>query len=218
MLRSPALKRTREHGFTMIEVMVAIFILMVGTIDMALLATTMLTRGRQSKYVTLASTLTTEKLEDLNRWPGISQTSTDQSALQVCVPTGSASVGSLTSDVLQTTTCASGASGTVAYYDDVSIDLSNTSGNCGNSTYGCFAETITSGSNGATTYTTTAHSPDGTIITSQSNTAPASSLDFHRRWIIEANVPVTGTRRITVLTSLPNSKPAVSFQMSIVRP
>ena len=40
------------------------------------------------------------------------------------------------------------------------------------------------------------------------------------RWIIEANSPTNGVRRITVLVSLTNSavKPAVNFQMSIVRP
>jgi Tfp pilus assembly protein PilV len=200
------------------EVLASIFILMVGSVSMALLASTMVTRGRQSKYIALASTLTSEKLEDLNRWPGTNQSSPDQSALQVCVPTGSSSVGSLTSDILQTTTCASGASGTIAYYDDVSIDLSNISGNCVNGTYGCFAETVSSGSAGAMVYTTTAHSPDGTIITANATTAPTNSLVFHRRWIIEANTPVTGTRRLTVLTTLPNSMPAISFQMSTVRP
>jgi Tfp pilus assembly protein PilV len=202
----------------MIEVMAAIFLLMVGAVSMALLSSTMVTKGRQSKYVMLASTLTSEKLEDLNRWPGNNQSTPDVSALQICVPTGSTSVGSLTSDILQTTTCPNGGSGSLAYYDDVSIDFSNNSGNCSAESWGCFAETVSSVSAGNTVYTTTAHSPDGTIITSQSSTAPTSSLVFHRRWIIEANVPVTGTRRLTVLTSLPNTVPPVTFQMSIVRP
>jgi len=218
MSRSPVPKRVREHGFTLMEVMTATFLLLVGSVSMALLASTMVTRGRQSKYVALASTLTSEKLEDLNRWPGNNQTVPDHSALQVCVPTGSSSEGSLTSDILTTTTCDNGDTGSVAYFDDVSIDLSNASGNCGNSTYGCFAETVSSGSSGSQSYTTTAHSPDGTVQTLTSTTAPSSSLDFHRRWVIEANSPVTGTKRITVLTTLPGSKPLVTFQMSIVRP
>ena len=46
-------------------------------------------------------------------------------------------------------------------------------------------------------------------------------MTFHRRWIIEADTPVTGVRRVTVLVTLnatnvqPNN---AQFQMSMVRP
>jgi type II secretory pathway pseudopilin PulG len=198
-------------GFTLIETAIAIVVLTIAVIAGAALAGTAVSRARQSKFMTLASTLASDKLEDLNRW--------DMDAPQVCVPVGKASVGSLTADVMQTTTCSAGASGTVAYYDDVSIALSTGAGDCPNATTGCFAETVSGLNAGATTYTTTYHSPDGRITTpAPSNVAPTNK-SFHRRWIIEGNTPVNGVRRMTVQV-LPNdtSLRIVAFQMSLVRP
>jgi len=46
-------------------------------------------------------------------------------------------------------------------------------------------------------------------------------MTFHRRWIIEADTPVTGVRRVTVLVTInsANIQPSnASFQMSMVRP
>jgi len=210
----------RQAGFTLLEVMVAIFILTVGAVSVAALAGVMMTTGNRSKYLSLEASLASEKLEDLNRWPA--------NTPQVCVPTGSASVGSLSSDVLQTTQCpnspvdgSAGASGSVSYYDDVNINY-GASGNsdCPSSTGACFSETVANQSGGTTQYTTTYHSPDGQITFSSSTTAPAN-MTFHRRWIIEADTPVTGVRRVTVLVTInsaniqPNN---ASFQMSMVRP
>jgi Tfp pilus assembly protein PilV len=196
----------------MLEVLVAILILTIGVLSVAALAGVMMTTGNRSKYLSLEASLASEKLEDLNRWPADSP--------QVCVPTGTASLGSLTSDVLQTTTCDGGAFAGIAYYDDVNINFSNASSDCPSSTAGCFAETVATQSGGSTTYITTYHSPDGRMTTGSSTTAPAS-MTFHRRWIIEANAPVTGVRRVTVLVSLnsTNMEPNnATFQMSMVRP
>ena len=202
-----------EDGFSLLEVMVAIFILTVGVVSVAALAGTMMVTGNRSKYMSLEASLASEKLEDLSHWSA--------SATQVCVPTGSTSVGSLTSDVLQTTTCPAGASDSIAYYDDVNINFSNSSTDCPSSTGGCFAETVASQSGGTTQYTTTYHSPDGHVPLPTTSTTAPSNMTFHRRWIIEANTPVTGVRRVTVLVTLntttvqPNN---ASFQMSLVRP
>jgi len=219
MSKSRPRKPVAEGGFTVLEVMVAIFILTVGVISVAALAGVMMTTGNRSKYLSLEASLASEKLEDLNRWPA--------SAYQVCVPTGSASAGSLTSDTLQTTTCpnsadgSAGASGSVAYYDDVNINYAASgSSDCNSSTGGCLAETVTSQTGGTTQYTTTYHSPDGQVTYSGGTTAPAN-MTFHRRWIIEANSPVTGVRRVTVLVSMNNVniQPSnATFQMSMVRP
>jgi hypothetical protein len=195
-------------------VLVAIFILTAGLVSVAALAAAMMTTGNRSKYLSLEASLASEKLEDLNHW--------SSSAVQLCVPTGSSSVGSLTSDVLQTTTCpgTGGATDTVAYYDDVSVNFSNSSSDCPSSTGGCFAETVASQSGGTTQYTTTYHSPDGQVLHSTSTTAP-TNMSFHRRWIIEADSPVTGVRRLTVRVTLSNTnvQPSnASFQMSLVRP
>jgi len=187
-------------------------VLTVGVISVAALSGTMMTTGNRSKYLSLEATLASEKLEDLNHWSA--------NATQVCVPTGSTSVGSLSSDILQTTTCPLGASASIAYYDDVNINFSNSSSDCVSSLGGCFAETVASQVSGTTQYTTTYHSPDGTVTTASTTTAP-TNMTFHRRWIIESNTPVNGVRRMTVLVTISsaNISPfSPTFQMSLVRP
>lgn len=219
MLRLPAHKQARSRGFSMMEVVVALAILWVGVLCAEALGVKMLATGRQSKYMSLAATLASEKLEDLNRY--------SPNDPQVCVPTGSASVGSLSSDSLpQSVTCppsvawSTGFTGTAAYNDNVNISLSTSSSACPNPTAGCFSETVSGVTGGNDTYTTTYHSPDGQIITPAASTTAPSNVTFHRRWIIEANQPVTGTRRVTVLVTLLDTsvQPTVTFQMSLVRP
>jgi len=194
-------KRSAEQGFTLLEVLIALSILIVGMAALAMVSARMMSGGTESKYMNLAASLTSEKLEDLNRW--------DSDDPQICVPTGSATVGSLTADVVQTTTCSAGASASVNYFDDVTLANVN----------GAVSETVSSTGAGGTVYTTTTHAPDGSIQTSSSATPPASAT-FHRRWIIESNSPVNGVRRVTVLVTLLDSsvKPPVTFQMSMVRP
>jgi prepilin-type N-terminal cleavage/methylation domain-containing protein len=207
-----------DDGFSLLEVMVAITVLTVGMLAAALLSTNMMSGGERSKYMSLAATLASEKLEDLNRWSARDP--------QVCVPAGSTSVGSLATDVLQTTTCPTGLSASVSYYDDVNIALTGngTGTNCPGATSGCLAETVSSVNNGSTVYTTTYHTPDGEINVNTSPTPPTTTI-FHRRWLIEADPTVngsnvTGVRRVTVLVTLMDNsiQPGVTFQMSTVRP
>lgn len=139
----------------------------------------------------VATTLASEKLEDLNRWPSTaSQVSTF----------GNTSVGSLSSD---------SASNGNHYYDDV--DLSNTNGEV--------SETVATSSGyssvdhfatGVVTPNNNAAAPTGT-----------GTVAFHRRWLIEANpviggVTLTGSRRVTVLVTMSGQK--INFQLSTVRP
>ena len=142
-----------DRGFTLLETLIALIVLTVGVVATATLAARCMSTSRQSKYMSLAAELASEKLEDLNRW--------DVDDPQVCVPAGSSSVGSLTSDVLQTTTCppplsmcssSTGNSDTVNYYDDVSINTVVTGSNspCPSTTYGCFSETVSTIQNGST--------------------------------------------------------------------
>ncbi len=211
MLRSRATRR-RQGGFTVMEVLVAIGVLTIGVVAMAALSSSMQVKGRQSKYMTLAATLASEKLEDLNRW--------NVESPYICVPSGTASVGSLTSDVLQTTNCVSGASDSVSYFDDISITLQDGAAGCPDATAGCFAETVSGQNAGATEYTTTYHSPGGHITTSAPTATAPVNMTFHRRWLIEADTPVAGVRRVTVRVTLLDlsSQPGVNFQMSVVRP
>ncbi len=243
MSRSPLLKRSCSHGFTLLEVMIAMAILVVGISAMAALSAAMLTRGRQSKYMSLAGTLASEKLEDLNHWytptPNPSQNpiqyaGADYSDPEICVPnfvTGSTE-GSLNADTTASISCAGATSEPITYYDDVNIDVTNTASDCDSGSSGCFAETTSTTTAGVTSYSTTYHSPNGTISSAYapspqpSTTAPSSMMTFHRRWMIEANptiagVTATGVRRITVYVTLLDKSvtpTAVNFQMSMVRP
>src|SRR5580658_6986526 len=81
-----------SRGFTIVEVLVASFILLVGLAAVAGVVGSTLGNTERSEYMTQAATLATEKLEDLNRYP-----STDPN---VAVPNGT-SAGSLTSPTLQ---------------------------------------------------------------------------------------------------------------------
>jgi prepilin-type N-terminal cleavage/methylation domain-containing protein len=209
---SPSLrKKFSARGFTLIEVTLASFVLAVGLLSAGFLAGQMLVGTHRSKYMNVGTTLASEKLEDLNRW--------DVDDPQICVPTGSGAAGSLTSDINQTTTCPQGASANVSYYDDVYPNLADGASTCPDGTAGCFAETVASVVGGTPTYTTTVHSPTGTVKTTSSSASPTGA-SFHRRWVIEANSPTNGVRRVTVLVTLTNSaiRPPVNFQMSIVRP
>jgi Tfp pilus assembly protein PilV len=184
-----------------VEVVIAITVLVVGLCALAALVTQSLTGTTNARYLSTATTLASEKLEDLDRWQA-----TDPN---VVVPVGQTSVGSLTTD----------ATGNTNYYDDV--DLSNVSGQVAESTAG------TTG--GVTTYNNVTHNATGYIVDTDTATTPASTgtgtVTFHRRWLIEANpvvnsVTLTGTRRVTVLVTLASNAtgPGVSFQMSMIRP
>jgi prepilin-type N-terminal cleavage/methylation domain-containing protein len=188
--------RQRQLGFTLIETMVAISILTIGLVAMATVMAEMTKNTSRSRYMSSASVLASEKLEDINKYP--------PSDPEVRVATGTA--GSLTADLSNLG---------VNYFDDVSLSA----------TGGGITET-TSADNGAggTVFTTVVHKADGTITSTTSGAAPGAVggdvLGFHRRWIIEKDTPVVGVRRVTVLVTLtsPAIVKQVTFQMSTVRP
>jgi Tfp pilus assembly protein PilV len=181
-----------------LEVLIAITVLVIGLSAMAALVTQTLSGTDRARYLSTATTLASEKLEDLNRWPA-SITYTDPHI---------APGGSLSSD---------SSSSSYNYYDDV--DLSNTNGEV--------IESTASTSGGSTTYNNVIHYATGYVDTSATNTAPSSAgnIIFHRRWLIEANpvvngVTLTGSRRVTVVVTLTNQaiQPPVTFEMSLIRP
>ena len=230
-------RRGGEEGFTLIEVMFAVLILFVGLSAMAALGYLSMARGRQARYISVAETLATEKLEELAQYQA--------AAPQICMAGNDTSEGLLTNSIA--TAQASGAynvtcSGAntalfVNYYDMVSIDFLSGS-DCINPSSGCFSETVWNGTNYISSY----HAPDGTIPgpggnTVTNSTAP-SNTTYLRTWKIEYSptvgsggaTTVNGTRRITVLvTNLDQSVAASgsanpthatlgpSFQMSLVR-
>jgi Tfp pilus assembly protein PilV len=192
MDQSPYSKRRNSRGFTVVEVIVACFILMVGVVAVAGVVGSTLGNTAHSEYMTQAATLATEKLEDLNRYP-----STDAN---VTVPNG-ISVGSLTSD-------------TTGYFDEVYFSPSE--GAIEETTTGLDANGNLQYE--TTTYTPDGHM----TAQSASSTPPsaAGSTAFKRNWLIEQDQPVVGVRRVTVLVTLQgqSAASAVTFQMSIVRP
>jgi type II secretory pathway pseudopilin PulG len=194
----------RSRGFTIIEVLVASIILIVGLVAAGAVVGSTLASTARSGYMNQAGILATEKLEDLNRYPSADP--------NVAVPSGS-SMGSLTSDVLQDVT-ANGVTEAVNYYDEVYFSPSQ----------GAIEETTSSlDVNGNPQYTTITYTPNGSINSSTPSSTPpnaAGSIAFERRWIIEMNQPITGVRRVTVLVTLLNQsvQPPVTFQMSMVRP
>ncbi len=84
-----------ERGFSLIESMIAIAVLTIGVVGVAAVIAGGVKTNDTSKFSNIASTLATEKLEDLNRWPASD-------------PTHVALGGSLTADV-------------TGYFDDVSV-------------------------------------------------------------------------------------------------
>lgn len=196
-------------GFSLIEVLVAISVLVIGLVGIALTMTNSLSSTGQSKYMSLAATLASEKLEDLNRWPA-------KDPNVYVAPGGTA--GSLTADVGGNVTVG-GNTEYVTYYDQIAMTTTGSVSSSG--TQGAFVEVVSGlGSGGSPVYTVTSHSPDGTISTTTTNTMPNVPFTFERRWLIEQDVPIKGVERITVLVRSLNSaiQPPVNFQMSMVRP
>jgi Tfp pilus assembly protein PilV len=192
MPQSKCSKHHGSRGFTIVEVLVASFVLFVGLVAVAGVVGSTLANTARSEYMTQAATLATEKLEDLNRYP--------ISDANVTVPNG-ISAGSLAADV-------------TGYYDEVYYSPSEgalvetTTGLDANGNLQYTTMTYTPDGNMAgPTYAASA--PDST-----------GSRVYERRWIIEQDQPVTGVRRVTVLVNLLNQATAsgVSFQMSMVRP
>jgi len=203
METSKSRKSESNRGFTLMETMIAIVILSVGMLSLAALMSKMTGSTEQSRYMSMAALLASEKLEDLNRLAS--------SDPEIAVTAGS-TAGSLTSDLGNQTVTVGGSTEIVDYYDSVMISSGD----------GSISETLLSkDGSGNVTYTTTSHKPDGTVESSVASTAPATvagMMQFKRRWAVEKDTPVSGVRRITVAVSLQSpTGPPVNFQMSMVR-
>jgi Tfp pilus assembly protein PilV len=203
------LKRKNARGFTMLELAISIAILMVGLVGVASMFGRIWGSTSYSEYMIQASTLASEKLEDLNRYP--------TGDPDVVVTAGNTTAGSLASNTDASVT-SNGLTETVDYFDEVFMDPSA----------GSISETVATGTSPNYTYTTTTHNANGTILPTTSNSLSAqmtNAVQFERRWLIEANPTIggtvmTGMRRITVLVTVTNAsvQPPVVFQLSVVRP
>ena len=197
-----------EQGFTLIEATIAIVVLTVGLVAMAMLIANTLSMTTESKYLSLASMLASEKLEDLDRC-----SKTDP---HVAIAAGNTSAGDLAADSGPVSLTVGAVTDNVVYYDQVSLGPDQ----------GTYSEVVSGlAADGSTNYTTTSFSPaGGKPVTATSANLPGT-LSFKRRWKIELDpkvngTTVTGVRRITVLVMSqdPAVRPPVTFQMSLVRP
>src|SRR5579864_3288819 len=125
------LKGAPKRGFTLIETLVAMFILCVGLVALASLAAQTLSGTTRTHYSALTADLASEKLEDLSRWPTFDP--------NIYAAPGT-TVGGLASDQSASVTSGGIPTELVNYYDDVEISDSQ----------GAIAETVSQVSGGVT--------------------------------------------------------------------
>lgn len=205
MSRQHVSNRTESRrGFSLIEVLVSIGILSIGLLSVAALIGSTMNSGTTARFMNMANTLASEKLDTLNKWPSSNAN----------VSAG----GSLTGP----STCASGDD----YCDQVT--MSESSG----ANYETQTQ-IVSGTPVTTTIVQTSGGCVDTP-TNCGVSSPTGGSTFTRRWLITAPITVTsaggttttvgtaatGPRRITVVVALNDQtvQPPITFQMSMVRP
>ena len=185
--------RNVNAGFSLLEVLFAITILAIGLSAMAALVAQSLAGTERARYLALATTLASEKLEDLRRWSPV--------APEV------AAGGSLATD--------SPAATNEDFYDNV--DLSNTNGQIAESTATSTGySNIVHQATGEVDVTPSSSTP----VSSGSGTLVFHRRWLIESPPTVGGVTLTGSRRVTVLVTLTNQSvsPPVSFQMSMVRP
>jgi prepilin-type N-terminal cleavage/methylation domain-containing protein len=184
-------RRSGTNGFSILEVLVAITILAIGMTAMAELIAQTLNGTESARYIALATTLASEKLEDLNRWPGVDP--------------HVAAGGSLTSD---------STGGSLNYYDDV--DMSTTTGQVSETiaTSGGGYQSVVHMATGQVIPNGASSPPSG------SGTLDFHRRWLIESNPVVNGITLTGSRRVTVVVTLTNQavQVPVSFQMSLVRP
>jgi len=204
-------KTNRQSGFTLLEVVIAISVLTFGLLAVAGLMSQLSLNTGASRVSGMEVLLASERLEDLNA-RGLSDPN---------ITPG----GSLTADGVSQSVTYAGSTVIVPYSDTIDVSTgSDTSSN------GDIIETVVGkDSIGNADYTITDHSPAGqaSSVLVDPGTPPAATsatMVFHRRWLIEKDLPVVGVYRMTVWVQLEpvvgqlSGAMAVPFQTSMERP
>lgn len=192
------LRSCHSRGFTLVETLVAMFIMAVGMLGVAALMGQMSNSSVQSRYMSTEALLASEKLEDLNHY-GVSDPALT-------------SGGGLGADV-------------AGFSDLIQVSAGKDMLQPGNGDPPAMVEVSQGNDAGGAYYIRIRHSPDGTADTQKVYAAPpaatADMAQFDRRWLIEPDTPVAGVRRITVFVTLAGGLQGVnqqeSFQMSMVK-
>jgi prepilin-type N-terminal cleavage/methylation domain-containing protein len=182
--------RSLSSGFSIVEILVAVTVLAIGLSAMAALVAQSLNGTERARFMALATTLASEKIEDLNHWRTVDPH----------VVAG----GSLTSD---------GAVSGLNYYDD--IDLSNTTGQVSETiaTSSGYSSVIHKATGEVIpSSNTTAPTGTGTITFHRRWLIEANPT--------VNGITLTGSRRLTVLVTYTgqNSSAPITFQLSLIRP
>lgn len=180
--RSPVRNRL-ECGFSILELMIALFVLLFGFIAMANLIATSIVVNRSSNRLTSITQLASEKLEELR---GLDVTDPKvYPAILSGSPSGPVTGGSLTGDVTENVNVG-GVNYTVSYFDVVYLDQRDGS------------ITRTAGPDDVFgTYSFQKTALDGTT-TDRAACPEPTQLSYRRRWTIESNTPINGATQITV--------------------
>lgn len=193
--------KTGSGGFSVIEVIIAMFVFAVGILSLAALMCMVNLNTDRSRYMGVATNLATEKLEYLNRYAA--------SSTDAPVTVG----GNLNSDYS-------------GYYDDVQVSSDNgklqeVTYNPSTSQYVVFSHY----------FDTTGTVQVNEVPKSSKPVVTSDTMTFHRRWLVESPITVgaqtVAVRRITVWISAwsPSTNSQINvqgrpltFQLSTVRP
>ncbi|MGB7622674.1 MAG: hypothetical protein WBN92_10030, partial [Terriglobia bacterium] len=167
-----------ERGFSILELMIALFVLLFGFIAMANLIATSIVVNRSSNRLTSLTQLASEKLEELRSYD----------VNDVHAQAG----GSLTQDITANVADAGGPH-TVSYFDVVYVDQRNGS------------TTRTGGPDDSGGYPTATTTLDGTTTSGNLGSEP-TKVSYRRRWLIETDNPISGATKITVEVAVKTNK------------
>ena len=178
---SPLLRSNPDRGFSILELMIAIGVLLFGFIAMINLIAMSIVVNRSSNRLTSLTMLASDKLEQLR--------TLDISDPQLQVPAGSTTAGSLGEDSTQDV------GGTqVSYFDTVFVNPRDGS------------ITRTSRLDDQDEYQSVKQTMAGTTTTTSSDAEPAR-VSYRRRWLIQKDPAVlAGATRITVEVAVKTNK------------
>jgi Tfp pilus assembly protein PilV len=200
-------RRGKSDGFSILELMVAMIVLLIGFITMMQLIATSVVVNQHSTNLSSLTQLAAEKIEQLRTEPlgdpnfGVVGNPQYPSATAT-------SLGSLTTDETATLPDSSGNDHTVSFFDYVTINRRDGS------------ITRVEGPDDTEQYQSVVQSLDGVTSSSSSDSQPTTKT-YVRRWKIEPyrnidnNQVVAGAFRITVNLSLPSATGSVSFRPEI---